>query len=60
MLTSHAVRAARCPLLYLQIWEFPGKASIFAVLCLKLLNLLQALLPVHSAFLAALGICQFK
>jgi len=31
--------------------NFSGEASIVAVLCLKVLNLLLALLPVHSAFL---------
>ena len=35
----------------IQIGEFPGEASISAVLRLKLLNLLLAFLPVHSVFL---------
>ena len=48
----HAVRAWRCPLLYLQVGEFSGETSIVAVLRLKLLNLLPTLLPVHSAFLS--------
>ena len=40
---AHAVRAWRCPL---------REASIVAVLRLKVLNLVLALLSVHSAFLA--------
>ena len=41
----------RCPLLYLSVRKLSGEASIAAVLRLKVLNLLLALLPVHSAFL---------
>jgi hypothetical protein len=51
----HAVRAWRCPLLYLQVGEFSGETSIVAVLRLKLLNLLPTLLLVHSAFLGVGG-----
>jgi hypothetical protein len=57
---SHAVRAGRCPLLYLQIWEFPGEASIFAVLRLKALNLLLAFLPVQLCFPWRVGDLQIK
>src|SRR5215831_18403212 len=53
---AHAVRAWCCPLLHLQIREFSGEAPIVAVLRLKILNLLLALLPVHSAFLSIDGI----
>jgi hypothetical protein len=48
----HTVRAWRGPLLYRYVREFSGEASIAAVLRLKVLNLLLAPLPVHSAFLA--------
>jgi hypothetical protein len=54
---SHAVRAWCCPLLYLQVREFSGEASIVAVLRLKLLNLFSTLLPVHSG---VLGVAQSK
>jgi hypothetical protein len=47
----HAVRARGCSMFYLQVREFSGEAPIVAVLCLKVLNLLLAVLPVHSAFL---------
>src|SRR5262249_22507880 len=50
----HAVRAWRCALLHLQVRELSDEASIFAVLCLKPLNLFLTLLPVHSFFLGGL------
>src|SRR5262249_45499223 len=53
----HAVRAWRCALLHLQVRELSDEASIFAVLCLKPLNLFLTLLPVHSFFFG--GLVQF-
>src|SRR6516165_10280305 len=50
----HAVRAWRCALFHLQVRELSDEASIFAVLCLKPLNLFLTLLPVHSFFLGGL------
>src|SRR5262249_48275563 len=49
-----AVRAWRWALLLLQVRELSDEASIFAVLCLKPLNLFLTLLPVHSFFLGGL------
>jgi hypothetical protein len=48
---AHAVRARCCPLFYFQIRQFSGEAAIVVVFQLKVLNLLLALLPVHSVFL---------
>jgi hypothetical protein len=56
----HAVRAWLCPLLYLQVREFSGEATIVTVLCLKVLNLLLAFFPVHSAFLGVGEIRELK
>src|SRR5262245_17225173 len=49
----HAVRARRGALLDLQVREFPGEASILAVLRQQPLNLFLTLLPVHRAFRAS-------
>jgi hypothetical protein len=46
----HPVRAWRCTLLHLQVWEFSSETSIFAVLRLKLLDLFPTLFPVHCVF----------
>ena len=44
---SHAIRAWRGALLYLQVREWSGEASVFAMLRLKLLNLFLTFLPVQ-------------
>jgi hypothetical protein len=48
---SHAVRAWRGALLYLQVRELSGEASVCAVLLPKPLNLFLTFLPVHPAVL---------
>jgi hypothetical protein len=49
----HAVRARCGALLDLQVREFSGEASIFAMLRQQPLNLFLTLLPVHRAFRAS-------
>ena len=44
---SHAVRAWRGALLYLQVRELSGEASVCAVLLPEPLNLFLTFLPVH-------------
>jgi hypothetical protein len=52
---SHAVRTWRGALLYLQIRELSGEASVFAMLRLKLLNLFLTFLPAQPLALLAVG-----